>query len=582
LTLRRPDSYAFCSVDLNQMRGRLIQTCVEWGFIALLTGVCVVLSLLQYHWTGEVSRAEAERLRAGLDEQVPQFCRAFDSALTESCNALVPDNEAVNDNNREMVHLRRFQQWQALHPRPMFSRIAIAVPMPGNLALYEQSPATGRLTPIPWPSEWNKIHAQLLDTEKRELPPDEDSSGTLFIYPVMNRNTDNHQQTSLPKKGNAPFGLNNTPESEWVLLELDTNYLHNAWLPGLAKTYLNSSGPLFYDVRITTISSPHRVIFSSSSGTDKNSEPPVATQFNRQGRDPEKLPGTAPDFRWNLQVRARPGALEAAVTASHQRNLAVAIALTAMIFVVGLALVQLSRRSRRLAETQMNFVAGVSHELRTPLTVIRGAGHNLLRGVAHEPEQIEQYSKLIIQHADQLTQMVEQILELAGARKNSSAALLEPVFIAEILREAVAATAHETETAGCEVHLELSPDLPEVVGDAAALRRVFQNLVINAAKHGGQGGYIGITAVFDEEGRQPAIEVQVADRGPGVPESEMSEIFKPFFRGSAAQATHVRGSGLGLSLVREIVEAHGGTISVQNENGTGAIFTVRLPVTRTK
>ncbi len=562
------------------MRGRLNQTFIEWGFIALLAGVCLVLSLLQYHWTGEVSRAEAERLRTGLDEQVQQFCNAFDSALTESCNALVPDNESVNDKNREVIHLLRFRQWRALRTRPMFSRVAIAVPMPGNLALYEQDLTTGELTPIPWPSEWSKVYTQLSDAERRGPPPDEDPSGTLFIYPVMNRNTEEYQPNGLPKNRIAPFGSSHRPESEWVLLELDTNYLHNAWLPGLAKTYLNSSGLLSYDIRVTTLLPPGSVIFSSSSRTSKNSQISAAMRFNRQGRDLATFQGPPPDFRWNLEVRSRPGQLEALVAAAQRRNLAIAIALNGMIFIAGLALVQFTRRSRRLAEAQMNFVAGVSHELRTPLTVIRGAGHNLLHGVAHQPEQIEQYSRLIIQHAEQLAQMVEQVLELAGARKNSSVALQEPVSIAEILREAVAATVHETEPVGCGVHLQLSPGLPKIIGDAAALRRVFQNLITNAAKYGGQGGYIGITAVFDEEGHQPVIEVQVADHGPGIPEKEMSEIFKPFFRGAAAQATQVRGSGLGLSLVREIVEAHGGTISVQSESGTGAIFTVRLPVNR--
>jgi signal transduction histidine kinase len=562
------------------MRRRLNQTGIEWGFIVLLAGVCVVLSLLQYHWTGEVSRAEAERFRAGLDEQVRQFCNAFDSTLTESCNALVPDNETINDGNREAVHSLCFQQWRALHPRAMFSRIAIAVPMPGKLALYEQNPATGRLAPVPWPPEWSGPYAQLSNSERRGPLPDEDPSGTLFIYPVINRNTDNHPPNGPPNR--PPSGFNHRPESEWVLLELDTNFLRTIWLPGLAETYLNSSGPLLYDVEVKTILPPSIVVFSSSSGSGKNSQTSAAVRFNRQGRDAEPFNGPPPDYRWNLEVRSRPGALEALVATSQRRNFAIAIALNGMIFIAGLALVQLTRRSRRLAEAQMNFVAGVSHELRTPLTVIRGAGHNLLHGVARQPEQIEQYSKLIIKHTEQLTQMVEQVLELAGARKNLSAPLQEPVSIAGILREAVSATDHETENAGCSIQLELSPDLPAITGDAAALRRVFQNLIINAAKYGGQGGYIGITAVLDEEDRQPVIEVQVADQGPGIPESEMSEIFKPFFRGAAAQATQVRGSGLGLSLVREIVEAHGGTISVQSENGTGAIFTVRLPVNHTK
>ena len=226
----------------------------------------------------------------------------------------------------------------------------------------------------------------------------------------------------------------------------------------------------------------------------------------------------------------------------------------------------------------MNFVATVSHELRTPLTVIRGAGHNLLRGVAHEPGQIEQYSKLIIQHAEQLTEMVEQILGLAGIKKNSSAALREPVAIADILREAVAVTTTDVKSARCEVQLELPSNLPAIDGDAPALRRVFQNLITNAAKHGGRGGWIGITAVSVENAKPPLIEIKVADRGPGIPKTELSEIFKPFFRGAAAQAMQVRGNGLGLSLVKEVVEAHGGSVAVESHPGSGAVFVVRLPV----
>jgi signal transduction histidine kinase len=556
------------------MRRRLNQTFIEWGFITLLAAVCLVLSYLQYDWTGQVSRAEGERLRSGLDEQVRQLCNAFDSTLTESCNALVPDNEAVNDRNRDTVHLLRFQKWQAYHSQPIFSHVAVAVPMPGKLALYQQNLTTGELTPTPWLSGWSHVYAQLLDTSRHTL--DDDPSGTLFIFTVTNRGTAPIRPTGPPKRGNLPTGFSHGPQSEWVILQLDTNYLCTTWLPELAKTYLNSSGPLVYDIQVKTILFPHTAVFSSSS--NKISQASATVQFNRLGRDPRSIQGSPPDYRWNLVARSRPGALEAIVAASHRRNLAIAIALNGMIFIAGLALVQLARRSRRLADAQVNFVAGVSHELRTPLTVIRGAGHNLLHGVASEPEQIEQYSKLIIRNSEQLAQMVEQVLELAGARKNSSAPLQESVSIANLLREAVSATEHETEAAACGVHLELSPDLPAVVGDAPALRRVFQNLIINAAKHGGRGGYIGVTAVLDEEGRQPEIEVQVADHGPGIPEDEMSDIFKPFFRGATAQATQVRGSGLGLSLVREIVEAHGGNISVKSEDGTGAVFTVRLPV----
>lgn len=117
---------------------------------------------------------------------------------------------------------------------------------------------------------------------------------------------------------------------------------------------------------------------------------------------------------------------------------------------------------------------------------------------------------------------------------------------------------------------------PEISGDAAALRRVFQNLLTNAARHGGSGGWIGLSAKA-VNGAEAMVEVRVADRGPGIPESEQVGIFKPFVRGSAAQERQIRGSGLGLSLVKEIVEAHNGVVLVRSQPGQGATFTVRLP-----
>ena len=176
--------------------------------------------------------------------------------------------------------------------------------------------------------------------------------------------------------------------------------------------------------------------------------------------------------------------------------------------------------------------------------------------------------------------MIEQLLELAGARKNQAPLTRKPVQLGEVLQDAIAATKRDTEIAGCAVELSIPTPLPEVSGDAAALRRVFQNLLTNAARHGGTGGWIGVTATA-VNGAEPILEVRVADRGPGIPEKEQAEIFKPFVRGATAQEKQIRGSGLGLSLVKEIVEAHGGAVLVRNQPGQGATFTVRLPANMT-
>ena len=569
------------------MRARLQQTYVEWGFIALLAGFCAVLSLLQYHWTGEVSRAEAEHLRSEISGQAQNFGRAFDSTLSDSCAALTPNGQELNDSNREPVHVQHFQKWKAGNPRPIFSRVAVVVSTPSGSQLFEQDQTTGRLAPVSWPDEWSSLRQMFSRRPMGGPPPFENPQGFLFASPVFGGRPGSNGppfQTGAfgndgsPGERGPPFGRGRPAEGEWMIFELDTNYLRNTWLPVLTRRYLNPEEQPFNDVEIRALLPPQTVIYSSPDGATNNFEAPVKVPFNRQGRESDNLRrGPGAEFCWQLEVRPRLGAVEAVVDAARRRNLAVALLLNGLIFAAGFALLVHTRRSRALAQAQMAFVANVSHELRTPLTVIRGAGHNLLRGVAREPGQIEQYSRLIIQHAEQLTNMVEQILELAGARKNVSAAAREPVDMAGVLREAVAATRPDTGAARCEVQLECPSNLPPILGDASALRRVFQNLITNAAKHGGQGGWIGITAAGASAGESPLVEIKVADRGPGIPKAELPEIFKPFFRGSAAQAKQIRGSGLGLSVVREIVEAHGGTVAAESQPGHGAVFVVRLP-----
>jgi signal transduction histidine kinase len=362
-----------------------------------------------------------------------------------------------------------------------------------------------------------------------------------------------------------------------MILELDLTYARDVWLPALVRRYLTTEDQSLIDVTVKIATSPATVVYSSGGDAVETREPQVALKFNRLGHQVDDSGGLPESSRWILEIRQRSGALESVVAASRRRNLAVAILLNTLMLAAGCLLVRYTRRSRQLAEAQMNFVANVSHELRTPLTVIRGAAHNLQRGVVRDSARIEQYAGLILQHTEQLSDMVAQVLEFAGAKQKRANAQHGPVVIAEVLSDSLAATAPDTQEAHCEVRLDIPPSLPCVSGDAAALRRVFQNLITNAAKHGGDGGWIGITATATNGGSPPMIEVQIADRGPGIPESELGDVFKPFFRGAAAQEQQTRGSGLGLSLVREIVEAHAGRISVRSESGRGTTFTVRLP-----
>jgi signal transduction histidine kinase len=533
------------------------QNRIEWAFLASMIALCAILTALQYRWTGELARAEMTRLRANLSAPAEQMVRAFDAELGASCAQLLPTAAEVDASGREAAHADRVRQWQAGNPRPLFRRVALAVRDGTGLQLRALDPRTLKFSPLTWPDGWAALRENL---QRRIATPGGprfvSRDGTLLDFAVFG----GRRALAGPNVG-------------WLILELDTDYVRDTWLPELDRTFLNSDGQAPSELRVRTEASPSTVLYANTGQPTERSEPQIAVPFNRLGRRADEERG-----RWILELRQQPGALESMVAATRRRNLAVALLLNGLMLTAGVLLLRHTRRSRQLAEAQMLFVANVSHELRTPLTVIRGAAHNLKRGVVQAPERIAEYAALILQHVEGLTGMVEQVLEFAAARKNSPSSPRQPLSLSDVLKDAIAAAEPDAHAAKCAVELALPADLPPVRGDERALRRVFQNLVSNAAKHGGKGGWIGVTATVTNGSTPPAVEVQVADRGPGIPESEQAGIFLPFVRGAAAHAAQVRGSGLGLSLVREIVEAHGGTVTVQSAGGRCATFTVRLPV----
>jgi two-component system phosphate regulon sensor histidine kinase PhoR len=131
--------------------------------------------------------------------------------------------------------------------------------------------------------------------------------------------------------------------------------------------------------------------------------------------------------------------------------------------------------------------------------------------------------------------------------------------------------------AGLTIESHVEPGLPRVRADRPALSRAVQNLLQNAIRHGGEGGWVGLRAGLSGDAHRTEIVITVEDRGPGVPASEVGHVFEPFFRGTRALERQVRGTGLGLSLVKRIVEAHGGTVGVKTEVGRGSAFTIALP-----
>ena len=282
---------------------------------------------------------------------------------------------------------------------------------------------------------------------------------------------------------------------------------------------------------------------------------------------------SVPPPHWRLLVKHPSGSLEQAVNAVRRRNLLVS---TSILGVLGLSvgfLVVSTRRAQDLARQQLEFVATVSHELRTPLAVIRAAADNLADGVVNDEARIRQYGQLVRREGLRLTDLVEQILEFAGLQSGQRTMTSRPVAVGDLLRDVAAAAKSTAPPAGITIELAIADHLPAVAGDEAALRRVFQNLVGNAIKYGADAGWVGVRAWFTAG----SLEISVSDRGIGIAPADQARIFDPFYRAPDVVAAQIQGAGLGLSLVKRIVEAHAGTVTLKSAPGEGSTFTVSLP-----
>jgi len=212
----------------------------------------------------------------------------------------------------------------------------------------------------------------------------------------------------------------------------------------------------------------------------------------------------------------------------------------------------------------------VSHDLRTPLTRLRGTAEMALAG----PADVERYREALaecVEETDRVLVMLNTLMDISEAESGAMQLQREPVHLSEIVGRAVDLYRDVADAKGVTLHVAVAADEAVVGADRTRLEQVAANLLDNAVKYTPTGGRVDIAV--RREGS--AAVLRVADTGPGIPRTELSQIWDRLFRGDASRAE--RGLGLGLSLVKAIVEAHGGTVAVESEPGRGSTFTVKVP-----
>lgn len=606
--------------------------------VVLLSATLLTLAVLQYRWIGQTSDRERERIRETARLAAENLSRDFDRELARAFLELQVDPISFEKKNWDN-YASRYERWLASVPYPKLVSDVFIHDRDEcgeyRLSVYDETTRrfeeSARLPPQLARAQ-SQIERDLdgaettfaVKTVAADVPALLIPISSVNLLDLKNIQTDSAQSGARLRRSVRRVG--------YTIVLLDFDYIKNELLPLLTARYFNpveSDKISQYDVIITNRDEPPQILYQSGSSPARTETSPggdaagnlFALRFDEiqsllsaaprrqaqssktNGEKQERNvsvsvvvaprrhtdsattadAGSPPDIqkgRWQLFVLYRGGSLEDAVETTRRRNLIVSFGILLLLAASSALLIVLLNRSQRFARRQTDFVASVTHELRTPLAVIRSMSENLADGIVADGEKIRQYGALINDEERRLSAMVENILGFAGAR----AAQNEPTKLRlQNVRDIIEAALEDyrTELHKRDFHVEtvIEPELPPVIADADALRRAVGNLIGNAVKYSDRTRRIEITARAIGGVKSACVEIVVKDEGAGIDVRDLPDVFKLFYRGRQATERQIEGSGIGLSLVKQTVEAHGGTISVTSAPNQGSAFTITLPAT---
>ncbi|HXD30998.1 MAG TPA: HAMP domain-containing sensor histidine kinase [Pyrinomonadaceae bacterium] len=570
-------------------RNWLVLVCVAVLLVTVLAG------LLQFRGINRMSDAVRRQRRADVERTLRNFRGDFRAALLQPLPFLRPTPNERNDIALESYLVENSNRWHSNSDRPqLLASISIGTKSEQGVVFRRLPTGENQFKRADWPTEFMRY---------RRVLEEEGSSSGILTTPLSTGAIISFFQGTAVLIFPIGTAASPIPESQrftgWCFLEFDRAYLREHLLPELVARHFAGARTqaaivardplsLIYALEPTvTIESLAQVdagivLLDANLPQDLQVMSPLADQQPIVSGSPgvplaEVADGRGGAGAWVLVVKSQAGSYEELI--EYWREHAVGLNFWMLVLLAGTSvmLILATVRARRLAQQQMEFVAGVSHELRTPLTVIQSTSYNLSQGTIQDPSRVQQYGDVIQREARRLINQIERMLSFAGIQSGRRVYDPQPTNVAELAQRSLAEYAAAFAEDGWQIEQHFAEDLPLVLTDGPALESALKNLFENALKYAAPGKWLSVAACAAQGAKGREVQITVADRGPGIATRDLPHIFEPFYRGQSVDGTTTSGAGLGLCLVERNLRALGGRVTVKSAPH-GTSFTLHLPL----
>lgn len=611
------------------MSGRRIDR-FSWIFLGAALVLLGLLGAVQFHWTSAIRDAERDKMESLMVSGMERLAHDFNREISLVFLIYQRSFRQYSTNIGQALAQSEAEIQQESSFPGLVKSVFVAELSPGlaTPSLFHYQSQEKSLEPTPWPENLASLEQRLaLFQDPNRTQSSQEALRTTFfpMAPSIPALIIPEGFAGRSRRYRAPQPWpSRTQESSirLIVLDLDLVLIQNKMLPELTQQYFIADRHADVDLAVLSATTPY-LIYSTNPNrsleTRKSfdAEVPIFHLLyieglrsfrrhsrrhpmdslhgpgrrggGRQGGPPNSRPGLdepnaseensflAPNEGWRLVAQHRRGSLDRAVDAGHRLHLSIILVVLLLMAGVLYQLLAATRKASRLAAQQLEFITGITHELRTPLAGIRSLGQNLAHGVVQGSDQVKRYGSLIEREESRLSRTIEQVLNFSGILSGQKTLDLESVEVKTVISDALDSVEPLARESRVRIEETTSPEALWVSADRAALRRALENLLTNAIKYGGEDQSVMVESQGVTLGRKEWVDISVLDHGPGIPREEREHLFKPFYRSPQVRDAQHPGSGLGLSLVRRILEAHGGEVLLESQEDEGSTFTLRIP-----